>query len=614
MSLINFVVGADKSPFTAVMRSLSPEVRNAARTMSSELAESTRDGMRGVANNLAAGLGAGAVLGKLNEVADSAIRINAVAKQTGFSTDFVQGWRGIAEDAGETADAADTVLEKFNRIRGQAMTGDATALAAFRDVGVSLADVNDKSVKTEQLFLNVADALAKVADASERAALGSAFTGKTGGAFTDAMAGGSGGILAGISDEVKMSTAAIEALIAAKKQLNDFSDSGTVVLGESVGFITRGFEKLFTVMSRLPESPAWTMMLGIPSTGGAFGPRRSLFDNTDDQGYTAEERENQGFWAKINKDKLAERERARRDADIASKGAAAMAEVEAAAGPDGLMNALRSRVSNLTANMMTAETEKEREDYKAKLIAVTKELANQEKQLRAKREAADEKNAEILRNREERALYGSIEAEEALAKEKREEAERVRRRADEDRRIADELASLDKRIAEKKRASVSIGTTDDVAMTMFDASLRSAASGDAQRSAEELAEMEAQRAKILDEQNRLAVARASEDEDRARQESALRQKAEFHARRLDERAAWITEESDPEKRRALIQGYDSELAKLRGIDPTGRYATLSDDARNVGASFLRGEGSDRAITVLEKIATDIGEVAKATRG
>ena len=157
----------------------------------------------------AVALGAGFVVAtkKALEFADG---IAKTADKVGLSTDALQKYRYAADLAGVSNGELDKAFDKLNKSIGETISdGTGAAFDAFQQLGLSSDLTSEKLRGTEPVFLAVADAISKVKDQSQRAALLADLFGRSGTKLAVLMKNGSGDIKAA-ADELEKFGGVIE--------------------------------------------------------------------------------------------------------------------------------------------------------------------------------------------------------------------------------------------------------------------------------------------------------------------------------------------------------------------------------------------------------------------
>ena len=125
----------------------------------------------GVAKTLAGGLGIVLVAEKFKEFFKSTLEgsenLTRLSKQTGLSTDLIQGFGRAARETGVDQEVANNALAKFTVNVGKAGIGSKASRDALTDLGISIKDFS-KLAPDQQLQL-VAQKLAAIPDPARRA-------------------------------------------------------------------------------------------------------------------------------------------------------------------------------------------------------------------------------------------------------------------------------------------------------------------------------------------------------------------------------------------------------------------------------------------------------------
>jgi hypothetical protein len=111
---------------------------------------------------------------------DFADAIGKVATRTGMATDTVQAFQIAAIESGSTMEVANKSLEKFTRSVGDAQRGLKTQADIFKDLGVSITDVNGNTKDMDTLLREVSDGMAGLKSQSEKATVAANLFGRAG--------------------------------------------------------------------------------------------------------------------------------------------------------------------------------------------------------------------------------------------------------------------------------------------------------------------------------------------------------------------------------------------------------------------------------------------------
>jgi hypothetical protein len=121
---------------------------------------------------------------------DFADAIGKVATRTGMATDTIQAFQIAAIESGSTFEIANKSLEKFTRSVGDAQRGLKTQADIFRDLGVSITDVNGNTKDMDTLLREVADGMSKLGSQSEKATAAANLFGRAGIQIVDVLDNG----------------------------------------------------------------------------------------------------------------------------------------------------------------------------------------------------------------------------------------------------------------------------------------------------------------------------------------------------------------------------------------------------------------------------------------
>src|SRR5262245_48825305 len=79
----------------------------------------------------------GAITALTKKTIDYAGRLNDLSSRLGVSTDFLQEFRYVAQQAGVDFDKLTAVMEQFNKSRQEALGGNKKKLAALGEFGIT---------------------------------------------------------------------------------------------------------------------------------------------------------------------------------------------------------------------------------------------------------------------------------------------------------------------------------------------------------------------------------------------------------------------------------------------------------------------------------------------
>ena len=116
--------------------------------------------------------------------------IGKVATRTGMATSTIQAFQIAAIESGSSTEIANKALEKFTRSVGDAQRGLKTQADIFRDLGVSITDVNGNTKDMDTLLREVSDGMSKLGSQSEKATAAANLFGRAGIQIVDVLDNG----------------------------------------------------------------------------------------------------------------------------------------------------------------------------------------------------------------------------------------------------------------------------------------------------------------------------------------------------------------------------------------------------------------------------------------
>lgn len=145
----------------------------------------------GIVGAAMAGFSAAALTGLtalIKSFAGAGDEITDAMSVTGLSSDFLQSLKFAAADAGVSFTALIGSLTKFNSFLTKAAAGNKAANKTLSELGLTIQSL--MAMSPDQRFKAVADAIAKVPNSAQRAALAVQLLGKTGAKLLPALEGG----------------------------------------------------------------------------------------------------------------------------------------------------------------------------------------------------------------------------------------------------------------------------------------------------------------------------------------------------------------------------------------------------------------------------------------
>lgn len=178
----------------------------------------------GFSGLIGGGLGVGAFQGltKMTEYAD---KIGKLADRLGISTDRLQQWRYAANQAGMSVEQFDSSFERFSKRAGEAKRNFGPALRAFNELRINGKNAGGEWKNTEQLFYEVADAIAGIEDPNRKAALAAQFFGREGVAMVNMLKNGAKGVREFEKKAKDLNLIINEKMIRSSEDFNDSLDT-----------------------------------------------------------------------------------------------------------------------------------------------------------------------------------------------------------------------------------------------------------------------------------------------------------------------------------------------------------------------------------------------------
>lgn len=224
---LNIILAARDREFAKAMERNTRRVekfsRNSNRGLSSTAAKFDLVGRSArMLGPLMAGVSFGALIAGAQSAVSSLDEIGKTADRIGITTDALQELRVVAESAGVTFAQTDTALEKFSKGLGEASLGIGQARIALDRLNLEGADL--QAMGLDGALGAVADAMADIADPTERTALAMQLFGRSGSGMLTLLREGSVGMNQMREDARALGVVVDEALIrkaeAAQTQLD----------------------------------------------------------------------------------------------------------------------------------------------------------------------------------------------------------------------------------------------------------------------------------------------------------------------------------------------------------------------------------------------------------
>jgi hypothetical protein len=108
-----------------------------------------------VTSKLAGALSVAAVTGFATSIVQAADRVGELSEQLNMSTDDVQKFQMAAQLYGVKFESVASAIGRVNDARTAALSGDKAQLAAFEKLGISVTDLSNASLGSEQVLSRI---------------------------------------------------------------------------------------------------------------------------------------------------------------------------------------------------------------------------------------------------------------------------------------------------------------------------------------------------------------------------------------------------------------------------------------------------------------------------
>lgn len=155
-------------------------------------------GIKTLASTTVVAAGIGLVTNAVQEAVRGSLEyassLGETAQQLGVTTDALQEYRYAATQVGLSQEEMDKALEQLTRRIGEAANGTKAQAEAFKVLGVSVKDANGNVINAGDAIPKLADALQKVHNPAQRAAILTDLFGKAGQKLEPLLSGGSAAV------------------------------------------------------------------------------------------------------------------------------------------------------------------------------------------------------------------------------------------------------------------------------------------------------------------------------------------------------------------------------------------------------------------------------------
>ena len=231
-------------------------------------AEAVTSGLSSLGGGLVAGLLGAGFAANIKSAIDSLDQFDEAAERIGITAESLSGLTYAGKLTGVQFDDLTGAIGKFSVKVGEAASGNAEAVALFKDLGISIRDAGGQVKNVDALFLEAAEAFSELQGGAEKNALAADVFGKSWQKLGPLMNAGAEGISA-LVDEGKKLGAVIDDKLA--KQAAQFNDN---------------MDRLATVSSAAGKSIAASFLPAL---------------NTLSENFLVAIRNSDGFWASLGR-------------------------------------------------------------------------------------------------------------------------------------------------------------------------------------------------------------------------------------------------------------------------------------------------------------------------
>lgn len=132
------------------------------------------------------------IVGAARAGLEYASSLGEVAQQLGVTTKELQEYRYVASQVGVSQAEMDTALSKLTKTIGEAKAGSKTQVETFRELGVSIEDVNGRVYTAGELIPKLAGAISQIKDPATRARIEIELFGRAGQKLDTLLSAGTG--------------------------------------------------------------------------------------------------------------------------------------------------------------------------------------------------------------------------------------------------------------------------------------------------------------------------------------------------------------------------------------------------------------------------------------
>jgi hypothetical protein len=209
-------------------------------------------------------------------VIDMADEIKDVSDNIGISTTFLQQFQRVVSMSGGSVEDATKALEKLSVKMGEAVSGNATALQAFTDLGISLVDANGNLKSVEQIMMELSDVMMRAPSDIDRSRIAIDLMSKTGIHLVGTLKDGSEALQDLMSVQNVMGEQTIQMLSAIKDMWVQIKGEITTLAGEVMYDLIMSITAHIAVYSSLSKKDMWASIWNRKSFDENFTQKLAL--------------------------------------------------------------------------------------------------------------------------------------------------------------------------------------------------------------------------------------------------------------------------------------------------------------------------------------------------
>lgn len=168
------------------------------------------------------GIGAGGgLIAMAKQAADSIGGLGELADQLGITTDTLQAFSYAATQVGLSQEELETGIGKLTKTIGDAANGNKAAIDSFNRFGIKILDAQGNVRSTDAVIRDISDAMAKMKDPADRAAIATQLMGRAGQKLIPFLQDGASGIDAFVQQAREMGVVLDRETIAKADEASD---------------------------------------------------------------------------------------------------------------------------------------------------------------------------------------------------------------------------------------------------------------------------------------------------------------------------------------------------------------------------------------------------------